>query len=491
MMQRFYKILLGLCLFAGGYSPLMGQTLFKRPDTVPDYKNYKYPDECNSAVFRITMDADNKETLWRDTIAYESTLVPWNLPNAAKEVGSQCMSRVKIDTVPLKDALRIADILSRSGLHEESDRLFFRVMRDSIKLGWVTNIGPMLGNIVGTCTRRRPASFEECKKFFDVADSIVPADSTWARMLIAGHMLTVARRFGIFDLISNKSHEVLRLWEMQPPARRDDPQVRRILVSVYISPAIKEGFFEEELDSLTVSTNAYRQLRDRNWNRYALDPIEMSLYPDNIDLPSLKGTWSFKNDYSVDKNKVSFSPAYHKVNDSLRPVPGKVNVIAFLQGGCHEFSTWEQHGRKNATMNCWPGISSLRRFKERYPDVEITVVTKTYGLYANGAPLTSAAEADTLASLFLGFHQIPGVQVVAEGDFMRIPGLDNRRIDVGVDYEHEYEKEGLALATPGLFLFVDEVGKVFHADGIVGIEEVKARRKVEAVLKRVRNIRSQ
>lgn len=492
-MPHLNKLILSLMLFLlAGSNPLAGQTLFKIPDTVPDYKSYRYPDECNSAVFRVTMDADNKETLWRDTIDYESTLVPWGLPGIAKEVGSLCMSRLHVDTVPLQDAQMIASILSRAGMHDDSDELFFRLLRDSIKVSRrVSDIGVMLAWIVDVCTHRRPASFHDCKKFFDVADSIVPVDSVVPRMVVAGQLLRVARRFGRFDLIRNTSHNLLKLWEMQPPSRRDDPQVRKILVDMYISSAIKEGFFLEELDSLVVSTDAYRQLRDSNWNRYALDPIETSGYPDNLDLPSLKGYWFFKNEHTVNKDQVSLSSTYQKMEEAFSPIPGKVNIIAFLQGGCHEFSTEVEHGRRNAKMNCWPGIASLKRFKERYPDLEITIMTKTYGLYANGAPLTPAAEADTLASLFLGFHRIPGVQIVAEGEFMRIPGLDNRRIDSRVDYEYDYEKEGLSLATPGLFLFVDEVGKVFHADGIVGIEEVRARKKVEAVLERIRKAESQ
>lgn len=494
--SKHFIFCLNLLLLIIGSNCLSAQTLFQRPDTTPDYENYAYYEQCHAAIERVIAEVDNKDKLWRDTISYDLTLVPRELPAVANKVGKLCLSKLQLDTVALERAHVVAAILSQAGMYEESDKLLFRLVRSANETfplhGSVLDssggkIGSIMGKVAGICTLRRPAKFQDCRKFFDVADSLVTeSDSSWYAMLVAHELLKVERSFGMFDSMRTVSRKVLDLWEMQPPSRREaEVNGRMLVVRGYIIPALKEGFLEEELESLTISTDAYRKLRDSNWNRYAQFPINMSGNPDNIVLPEIKGNWFFKNSYSIGDKNIILSSNYNSIEDVRRPLPGKINVIAFLQGGCHGYSTRVTQGRDNAKMNCYPHISSLRRLKEQFPDIEITVVTKTYGLYANGAPLPPASEADTLASLFLGFHQIPGVQIVAEGEFLRIPGIDNRRVDVPVDYEHDYQKEGMNLSFPGFVVLVDEVGKVFHADGIVGIQEEIAHRKLESVFKRL------
>lgn len=76
------------------------------------------------------------------------------------------------------------------------------------------------------------------------------------------------------------------------------------------------------------------------------------------------------------------------------------------------------------------GYNKMRRYKELYPDLEIIVLSDTYGTVGQLGPLTPADEADTLAKLFLGYHRVPAHLVVEHTPFFHVDAPDGRRIDL-------------------------------------------------------------
>jgi hypothetical protein len=266
------------------------------------------------------------------------------------------------------------------------------------------------------------------------------------------------------------------------------PREGIVAVKKMFAKAYREEFSNVGYDSLLVSTTAYRNLRMRTWRTYIDENAKDAEFFEGMKVPSIEGDWYYINKFKTDTHKLALSDQFSRTSPTQRPVPGKVNAVAFLQGGCHEKTlslsrTARNNGR--ASGNCWPTIASLKRLKNMFPDVEITIVTKTYGDYANATPLKPNEEADTLAAYFLGFYQLPAVHIVASGDFVRIPGMDNRRVDTKVPYEYAYEVDGVRFGQDGVVLLIDETGHIFHSDGIIGYHEARARKKIETVFKRL------
>lgn len=466
-----------------------GQTLFKKPDTVANYSAYRYADECNAAVTRVTAEIDSKNKFWRDTLAFASTLILQDFPPEAKDVGKLCYSKINIDTIPVKHAGKWANYLNAAGMEKETENLLIRLMDSSRDRQAALALRDI---ILPIYMNGRPPRFDMCKKFYNLALNNIHKDSAFALMLLDFGMIKAAIKFGDFDLIVSLSKNGLKEYEKTPVKFRDDVHEVQMVYNGGLGGALGVGNIYAELDSLSVSTVAYRKLRDKMWNTY-VPLLGNSPYADSIEVPSLKGNWAFKNNFKVIGENIELSDSYSKMQDGAsRPVPGKINVITFIQGGCHQFSTALKYGRSNGhpSRNCWPQLASLRRLKAKFPDVEVTVVSKTYGLYADGAPLKPELEADTLASYILGFHKIPALHLIAEGTFMRIPGIDNRRIDTGVDYQFDYEIDGRSLSSAGNTLIVDESGKVFHSGPVVGADELIVAKKIEVVLKRMERLRT-
>jgi len=70
----------------------------------------------------------------------------------------------------------------------------------------------------------------------------------------------------------------------------------------------------------------------------------------------------------------------------------------------------------------------LRRLHAKFgDDLNITIMTRTYGFMGGSAPLSVAQEVDSIRHYYLDVHKLPVTVAVVETQFDRLP--DGRRID--------------------------------------------------------------
>ncbi len=472
-------------------SGLSAQTLFNRPDTTPNYSAYRYPDECMAAVIRVTTKDDGKEVVWRDTLSFEASLAPWQRTAAVDEIARQCYVNVDVDTIPMTSIITSSSFLVAAKRENEAERLLLRYL-DSAKFG---DLGLYLQRIAGIYQSARPSNPKMIEKFANVVRARIPDDSIVVSLYVKHLVFSFAVAQGNFDaaeMIETEAKQLLQLHEreyMERFLKKDKEWKSSYIMAKRLFPLpFREEFSQAAKDSLLVSTEALRKLRVNTWRTFVDENAKDNEVFEGLKVPTIDGNWYYANDYRISDGKVMLSDRFNSIPKPQRPVPGKVNAVAFLQGGCHSRAhgfAKEKRNNGRALRNCWPEIAALKRLKNKFPELEITIVTKTYGDYANATPLTPKDEADTLASYFLGFYQIPGVHIVAEGEFVRIPGMDQRRVDTKVPYEYGYEIDGLNFAQDAVVLLIDETGRIFHADGIVGYREVLAQRKIEIVNRRL------
>ncbi len=475
----FRSLIIAVAAFLCGASGLSGQTRFARPDTTPNYAAYRYPEECMSAVIRLSDSSDTKQGLWRDTMSFGASLVPRPRPPAAIEASRKCFTKVDVDSIGNHAVAMWASFLVTAQRNDEAERLLTRYL-DSAKFGALVGRMIFIGKVY---QKARPANYAMIKKFSDNVKSRIPDDSLLHSLWLNNELYGFAVSAGAFEDAEHIESEAKQLLTKWKGSKEGGFEARKLF-----SRPFREEFSDAGFDSLLVSTTAFRNLRMHTWRTYIDEDAQDAAFVEGMKVPSLEGDWYYTNNFKTNNHKLVLSDQFSKISATQRPVPGKVNAVAFVQGGCHEGTLFFSKAARNNGLgrrNCWPTIASLKRLKNQFPDLEITIVTKTYGDYANATPLKPADEADTLASYFLGFYQIPAVHVIANGEFVRIPGLDNRRVDTEVPFEYAYEIDGVKLAQDGIVLLIDETGHIFHVDGIVGYNEVRARKKIETVYKRL------
>ncbi len=195
---------------------------------------------------------------------------------------------------------------------------------------------------------------------------------------------------------------------------------------------------EEAFDSLAISTIAYR-MYEANTVQARVYGEKKRLTPSEIvhnKIPDLVGGSYYVS--SPDSNKGDLAPYTKKgaVPEGVLPVRDRVNYIVWLPSRCHSDAKPRLIDMPNRYSGraCAILSSTMRRIKQLFPDLEITILSSTYGTVGKLGPLTPADEADTLAKLFLGFHKMPARLVVEETPVYNVPDPDRRRIDLPTSY---------------------------------------------------------
>lgn len=118
----------------------------------------------------------------------------------------------------------------------------------------------------------------------------------------------------------------------------------------------------------------------------------------------------------------------------------------------------------NNGKSCNAVYNGMRDLKEVYPDLEIIVLSNTYGTVGQLGPLALADEADTLAKLFLGHGRVSAHLVVEHTPFFHVEAPDGRRIDLPTPQMDllGYPRTIYDYPIDGIHWLVDKEGYVVH-----------------------------
>jgi hypothetical protein len=457
-------------------TPVHAQVLFEIPDTTPNYQAYRHFDECIAAMNRLLIERNHADTVWRDTAGFVPQDLRQPLPEEIVTMGTQCMTKVTVDTLPLKHADFWAGALLKVNRDADVAKLYQRLL-DSTP---VAERFKVFSGMLRTYWNVRPVRMKAVNDTYMRAIQDLPADSVHWILSIKSTMARMYRLMGDDTTAAMFVGEIFSLWDTLPPAVRMNPEYQFVAFMGLLLLTEEQG-----LDSLRRSTDAYYAYYKSIVLR--IFPTFVEQIPLGMQIPKIIGDFWFES-VPETRNTTGTGVPYRASSPHVRPVPGTVNLIAFLQAGCHSAIISFVNGRGNSVPFCWETLAAIRRLKRLYPKLEVTVVANTYGNLGDGPPLTPAQEADTLAKYFLEFHRIPGTMVVATTPFFRFSGPDQRRIDQESEIMKRFTINGIPFARLGNVLLVDEEGKVFHNGAIFSSSdntEQQVARKIGAVFDRI------
>ncbi len=469
------SILIGIVL---GVSSLMvaieesvSQTRFQQSDTVPNYSDYKYIDECLTAVVRLTNKVTNKDTIRLKV-----------MPDEVVKYGRECLSKVNIDTVSA-DAVNLrtwGQVLLAVNRDEDFRRLFKRIIDSSRTSAEWSGFKNVAFNLYAQAI---PVRIDELNRLIDIAPpNQSPEASALYKLQMQVNVALIALSLG--DTEFPKPIVTELLGKIKEGKAEDKEYFKGMSLQAFA--LLYEMLQDEGMDSLRISTVAYRNFLENIWTKLTDKKLDETNEAIGVNAPKVEGKFWYKNDWYYDeKGKIVLSSDVKPVASHIVPVPGKINALLFLSGGCHSLAAEAtMYGRKIRSVSCWQSANMIKRLKQEFPDLEVTVISRTQGLFGGGPPLKHEEEAKEISHYFLGFFQIPGVQVISETEFIRIPGLDRRRIDMETKYQEEYS--GIVLDAS--LILVDEYGKIFHNTVPFSIRDRREsiiRNKLKAVFSRI------
>ncbi len=487
MMKNFMRISLTLVLLFASTESIGAQVRFDVPERVPDYKSYTYLEDCLAAVGRISYIQKNSVKVV-DTFSSQRKKKYHNpIPQAVKDTGRICSDRWTLDSVETKFITHWTEDLMALGRTADVKDVYKRYI-DSIP---AEERLKARGHVRDLYSRYLDDELlSDYLVYWLEYHNEIPADSIpWK-----------------FTSLLSKIITWVQLWE---PGRADSAlneyisYVNSIPVEKRTSPFISymaERFFPtaivvkepEILQKLTESTTGYSEYLKDLWKK--IGHGEELILPIDSAAPTLLGNWMFapkvEGDGKLTAQKLSD-------NSLVRPAKGKVNLITFIEGGCHNSSPRATGPgaleRQNAQIEgqfdpgniCARTVAAINRIKHTHPDLEVTVVTKTFGSFGNVLSTSPEDEAEVLAKYYIENYGMNAHVVVAETEHFRLPGLDQRRIDIATENEDNYHIAGRRNAGHVNVVLVDQDGKIFYSGIIVlGDEENVARNLVGAALRR-------
>lgn len=454
---------------------LDGQTRFSRPDTTPDYASYRHMEECIAAIERLSQAAQVEDPLWEDSVQYDVFKRFKPLPEPVVKYSRECLANIDLDAITFKDIHEFARILLIADRDADVDRLYEK-FADSIKADATRR---SFIDMLLTYAKATPMRLEKVLVLQDVGLSQLPPDSVIPGVLLRAVVASmVADAAGKDDLAIGLMQDLLNILDTLSPSIKAGPMYQGIAQQL-IFPASYSLMTQEAIDSLSTSTDAYRKYLDRLWWTVVGDQSSAAIQPVGAVAPQLAGHYWYTN--------TGGDGLIKRVDSLLLPSRGRPTLLLFIQAGCH--STYMDmsysHGRNNGYANsCYGNIHRIHRIKKLYPELEVVLVSQTFGNFGDGAPMEPRDEADLLAEYFLGFHQLKGNHVVYETEFVRLQRYDNRKVDLETENDPRYIFGDVHLAGKNEVVLVDEKGKIFHFGPVTGMAEHRTDLKLKAVFER-------
>jgi hypothetical protein len=441
-------------------APAGAQTRFAWPDTTVDVSRYTNVEDCTAAVARVRegITRRTRRTVWQDTLPWSTHEPVDSLPRLLVTTAQRCTARFRAATVPLADYAMMLPLFLTARRDADAGVLVSRRLAaldtsrtekaDSVRTAVTDTIFRMYLNV-------KPARIA-------AAESLaIRLRRTTARPLRADpaiHLLDMsvqlayeARIMQDTALLRTHGEEAVALLDSIPPAARSAieekigfPQFNAI---AYGALAARTGW-QVALDSLRKSTAAFVALQVSLWRKAGGDTPNALDFPIGKRAPALVGDFRFGPDSA----------------SAEIPVPGKVNLIVFLDGMCMDVTP---ESRLRVPATCAPAVATLRRLAARFPALAITTVEHTYGYYMYLAPPPPAEEAQLVRKTLLA-HGMPGSLVVSATPFWRLPAPDRRRIDgetIPNDAQYSFGKSwGIAA---GSAFVVDREGIIVYPTGVI------------------------
>jgi hypothetical protein len=470
--MRGVRLLGPAFLLAAFAVPLVGirtsaaQTLFEWPPVEVDVSKYTTIDECSAAVSRGPARLGSADSLaalvWRDTMPFDPAERMRPVPSAVVEAARACLASVAPDpeTVPVEEYGALVPLYLMADWEEKARTLVERRIA-AVRPGADDTLVAVLDTVIAFFA----GAFAGTPPRYGV--SVRPPRPILLEELAASHLSRVGDRVKrlrklfelniVWDAIHdtararNTGQQISVLLDSLTHSERDTlvERSRQMLVTgeetvLRLSSAVSIGLGRERLlDSLRHSTEAYVRATLGGWSRVFGQPPEALPFfgPIGDRAPVIEG------DVWLGCEGDQCQP---------RPRPGRISLVVFLS---HGSCVGVIRGAIDMYGNCAQQLTTLRRLHERFPELDITVVARTYGYFGylkEGVTLETEAELTRRWLDSAGLERV--VLAMTDAPYWRLPHPDGRRVAERTTNEANYTFGERWKVRPSEAYLIDENG---------------------------------
>lgn len=479
-MQARAALFLVTALFAA--APAAAQTHFEWPDTAVDVSTYTTLEECRAAVGRVRGAVRTREFhathIWQDTTPLDPAEDLRAVPPEVGETARQCLGPFRdAHAAPVDDFRFLVPLYMLAGWDEQAhiiaDRRFEGVADTTEEYAAVIDTlfeiyrGIGISDLSVGPTRVELMDELAATRVPDVSDRVRRLFLYWksaSGSMMEGRVDTLRVKriaekvLAIAD--SLEDDERRRVWEDATILGEGEEQADRLA-----------GFFEYQLhtflDSLSSSTEEYVRAKRNWWTRTTGQPPETYLLgmPIGETAPAIEADQWRGCDGEC----------------GVRPVPGQVNLIVFLS---RNYCTGVPEDDSQVADRCARVLIPLRRMMERFPALEVTIVSRTAGHYTylkDG--ITPEAEAEHTRE-WLEWFGVDAPVAVATTSSWRISEYDRRRVVRPVPNDENYSFGRTTHPDAFNAYLVDQAGLIVHVRQTNRHSEVQLSEMIEVLLNR-------
>ncbi len=471
-------VLIGISLYAVGQT-IGAQTRFSTRDTVPDISKYVSVEECLAGLDRVIEAEKFKLSYWADTVELVGREEFNPTPVPAQKFSSACLAKFNPDSVNI-DTYRL---WIRLYLGAGNDTAALLIAQRKLSLSSWNAVDSsnsrerVIDGLLYEYSHARPFRTELIHSLIDsyIEGRDIP---TSLKSLVSLYFSKARYELLTGDTVASKSwaSKILSLIDSIPHSGNDSEFMKEVAPgSIAAAREIIES--ESLLDSLRISGHSYAMLRRSFWK----DVTDRSLANEYVRMIGEKAS-PLVGDFKYSRNGDNFNSLQNASGIGISsPAHGKVSLVVFLYGGCRPESPQAGMRSPHAAM-CLDSYTILHRLAKNYPDVEITIVTRTMGYLGELGPLTPEDEAEKMRWWWIENHKLPGTLIIANTEYFKLPGLDRRRIDSPDENVANYSYLSSQRASGNIYnktvYLVDSDGTILEA----GILNVQFEKKLKPIL---------
>lgn len=471
------------------FSVLHAQTLFQPYDTVPTVSRYRSVEECLAAIGRISDSVTRARPEFLDTMPFRTGMGKDSLPVVAITTAQQCAASFNPDSVVLTGAVETyADWMMLYLIANRNDAAALvaqrRISMARQQAKKPNELYEVLSEVMRVYGDVRPVRWHKVQETGVQLEAKGVAADSFALYQVYRTQYWIADAVDDTVVKTKMAERMLSLGKTMPPAIMSSP-----LYVFSVQPANFEAanFLTRaaRMDSLRRNPDAYIAIARANWEKItdSWKKLTNNLIP---PIPMMIGARALPitGDFWFSSNNVSATAR----SSYPRPAQGKSSLVVFLRQGCNSLTPNFSGALDRATAwtPCWGTYASVRRLGQRYPSLEIILVTRTSGYSANTGPMSPVEEAEVLQKWWLGFHRLPATLSVTTTKFFRLEGADRRRIDETVPNDVNYlfgQRQTTEIRNRTAYL-IDTNGKIIYSGGLNSRSEWEITNLLDVILQR-------
>lgn len=457
--------------------PAAAQTLFIWPDSAIDVSRYPTIEDCHAAAQRVMTTLSRNEffehRIWRDTLPNDPAEEAKPVPAAVREAVRSCGAKfASADSVSLEDYRILLPLYIVADWDDQARRLVARRLevaaRESDEV-----LTAVLDTVVAIYSGNPRNTFRGLPGI-----SVRPPRLDLVEEVVQEYLPRITDRVFRIKLLMAQLHASRRGEARFDSARIEwvAPQILALVDS--LTDAEKEKLAEE----LTGFSEDKSKLEERLYRRiYASiesDSKRRALL-DSLRHSTAAYAREFRRQQPRSANVPYGEPAPMLEADiwlgcgdrcEPRPAPGRVSLVVFFYHSKVRERPREEHVCTQVITNpqevraqCARLVYTLRRLIERFPELDVTIVTRTFGFFGFVKEnVTAEVEAELLRRWLESFG-VRATIAMTETQHWRLPNHDRRRIDEPTVNEVNYSFNGPAAPrNNGWSVLIDEDGKIVY-----------------------------